>query len=319
MSPQPLDLLIDAFSIDGTCYVLGAGASSPHVPTMAQLSERLASYATRLSSFPTSRLPDSPLRRLIAPMIDQALTATTLDGWKPLAMTPATIAIALEHLIATAHWLPLPQYAVFRLIPQSSSVVSFNWDGLARARVHQTVVLHPHGTIRPRFVLSAPLDELFDLSQNYEPLDARDWLVPGLVMPGEEESPHLASTREAIFEIWCHAPQVIIIGYSFGPTSSLDYDRVWLDTFAEAFRVNTQATIHLIAPNALWLRGELVERLKRTVNVHAWPLNWHAFACALLHCARLRNSARIAELRIRLDTLDRLYHAAVERTVGCAA
>ena len=318
MATYTFDLLLDALSADGTSYILGAGASSPHVPTLSDLPRRVALYSSRLGSFAAGGLPDSPLRRLIAPMIEKALTATTLEEWKPSAMTPATIAVILEHVITTAHWLPLPQYEVFRLIPHNSSVVSFNWDGLALARCHQSDVIHPHGIVRPRLLLSSQLDEVLDDTQLLESPDAREWVLPGLVMPGEEDSPKLAAIREKVFNLWLHASQAIIIGYSFGLGSALDYDRVWLDTFAEAFRINSRAAIHVLAPNADWLRGGMAERLNRTVNVHAWPLNWHALSRALLQGAREYGSMRLAELRAHRDTLERLYRAALESPVAIA-
>ncbi len=72
MTALSLALLIDALGTPGASYVLGAGASVPHVPTMAKLPEKLAAYASRLTSFPASKIPDSPLRRLIGPMIERA-------------------------------------------------------------------------------------------------------------------------------------------------------------------------------------------------------------------------------------------------------
>lgn len=116
MKPALLDLLVESFTVDHACYVLGAGASAPHVPTMGQLPERIASYAPRLGSFAPS-LPDSPLRRLLGPILEEALTTSSLDRWKAGAMTPATIAIILQDLIAAAHWIPIPQYSVFGLMP----------------------------------------------------------------------------------------------------------------------------------------------------------------------------------------------------------
>ena len=295
MTALSLALLIDALGTPGASYVLGAGASAPHVPTMAQLPEKLAAYASRLTSFPASKLPDSPLRRLIGPMIERAANATTIEAWKPAGMTPATIAVALEDTIAAAHWQPLPQYAVFRFIPLSATVISFNWDGLAGARCQQRVVLHPHGILLPRLSSPTALDDLLDFSQLYDGTDARDWLLPELVMPGEEESTSLASMREKVFDTWRRATAAIVIGYSFGIGSDLDYDRVWLDIFTEAFRINSQAAIHLLSPAAVWLRGELTERLQRSVNVHAWPLNWHTFTAGLLRCASTHGLARMSE------------------------
>ena len=263
-------------------------------------------YASRLGSFPASGVADSALRRLIAPMIERARTATTIEAWKPAGMTTAAIAVALDDTIAAAHWQPLPQYAVFRLIPPSASVVSFNWDGLARARCVQDIVLHPHGILPPRLLSRAEFDDLLDAAQLHDSADARDWLLPGLVMPGEEESTILASMRERVFSIWRHATAAIVIGYSFGIGSELEYDRVWLDMFVEAFRVNSEAAVHLLSPAADWLRGEMTERLQRSVNVHAWSINWHALTTNLLQGAARHGLARMSEFHDCRPALEEL-------------
>jgi len=98
----------------------------------------------------------------------------------------------------------------------------------------------------------------------------------------------------------------------------LDYDRVWLDTFVEAFTVNAHAPIHVLAPDAEGIRGDLSERIKRTINVNAWPVNWHALSRVLLAAARLHNVARIQELRIHQRTLNRIYAAVAEGSLARA-
>lgn len=306
MGVTPIDLLLNALCIEGTSYILGAGASAPHVPTMAQIPGRVTAFASRLTSFPAGPLPDSPLRRLVAPMIEEAMAATSIEGWRPSAMTSASIAIVLEHLISEASWRRLPQYAVFGLLPRASSIVSFNWDGLAVARCPQSPVLHPHGTLRPRLFTSAVLDDLLDYSQLYDHPDAHDWLLPGLVMPGDEEGPRLADTREEVLRVWLGATQAVIIGYSFGLRSRLDYDRVWLDTFTEAFSVNAGAPVHIVSPDADELRLQLADRIKRSVNVHSWPWSWYDLSRCLLRCARIAGASKVEDLLGQQTTLDRL-------------
>ena len=312
----PLDLLLDALSTDDTCFIVGAGASSPHVPTMAQLPGALASYAPRLSSFAATSFADSPLRLLIAPMIEAAKTTSSLDEWKAASMTPATIGVLLEHLITKAHWVPLPQYDVFHLIPSGCSIISFNWDGLAVARCPQHLILHPHGIVTPRLLTSPQLDDVLDFTQLYDSLDGRELFVPGIVLPGEEETPRLARMRERVLKTWLSTKQVVVIGYGFGVTSPLAYDRVWLDIFSEALRVNREAPVHILSPDAEWLRGELTERLKRSVNVHAWPLKWHAFARFVLELSRQRNYMRMIELRSDGSALRILERAIAEASAA---
>ena len=101
----------------------------------------------------------------------------------------------------------------------------------------------------------------------------------------------------------------MVIGYSFGINSGLRYDQVWLDSFVEALSVNTAAAIHIVAPDANQLRGELVERLKRTVNVHAWPFRWNTVATALEDAARQARVPTMDALRLDRQAMETLNRA----------
>jgi len=305
---EPLELLLDALAIDCACFILGAGASVPHVPTLAQIPGTIATFAQALSSIPASPIADSPLRRLIAPLIDGLTNVpTSLNEWKVRGMTSSTIAVLIEQLIAHAHWQRLPQYEVFHLFPLNAKIVSFNWDGLAKARCPQSEVIHPHGALGPRSLLTDSLEMRLFYSQLDDSLESRDWLLPELVMPEEENGPKLHSIREHVFALWLNAPVVIIIGYSFGRGQSVDYDRVWFDTFVEAMKRNTRAPIHIIAPDTSRLRIELSEALKRTINIHGWPLSWHALARAILKVARQHGICDAKRFRRFLDEIRQNY------------
>ena len=310
MSGDPLHLLLTSFGTHRSCFVLGAGASAPDVPTIAQLPHSIASYATRLGSFPAAPIPDSPIRRLISPLIDRALLTTSLEEWKAAAMTDATVAVLLEYLIAKSHCQPLVQYSVFRLFPLDAAVVSFNWDGLAAVRCPQSEVVHPHGRLSPCHIIPGALDDALDMSQMIDGSDSRTWLIPELVLPGEEEAPRLRFVREKVFELWRSAASVTVIGYSFGLNSGLRYDQVWLDTFVEAMTLNKAAPVHILSPDAGDLRGQLVDRLKRTINVYAWPFRWNVVAAALDAAARRARAPMIHTLR-----LDRLAMEQLNRTL----
>jgi hypothetical protein len=282
MADHRVELLLGALSASEGTYVLGAGASAPHVPTIGQIPDRIAPFGTRLGSLSVGPIPDSPLRRLIAPLIEKSRYATTMVDFLSGALNSATIAVILEDWIAQAHWMRLPQYNVFGLLPTRASVVSFNWDGLAFAHCPQSTVLHPHGAMRPRRLLPTDLAEALDWSEMDDSLGFRPWLLPGLVMPGEEEGPALHDVRERVLNLWLAARHAIIIGYSFGLGSGLDYDKIWLDTFVEAFARNPAAPIHIVSPDADELRGELTEQLHRSLNIHSWPFSWYALSSALL-------------------------------------
>jgi hypothetical protein len=304
---EPRDLLLDALATEGACFVLGAGASVPHVPTLAQIPGAIAPFAQTLGGFPASPLLDSPLRRLIAPLIDAPPDPQSLNDLKVRGMTSSTIAVLVEQLIQQAHWQRLPQYDVFRLLPLSAKIVSFNWDGLARARCPQSEVIHPHGALNPRSFLPGNLEIRLDYSQMDESLDSRGWLLPGLVMPEEENGPELHSVREHVFALWLAAPIVVIVGYSFGRGQAIDYDRVWFDAFVEAMKRNTTAPVHIIAPDTLRLRSELSEALKRTINIHSWALSWHALACAILRAAGQHGIRGTDDLRRFGDAIRQNY------------
>ncbi|HEV2716282.1 MAG TPA: hypothetical protein VGU64_13530, partial [Terriglobales bacterium] len=128
-----------------------------------------------------------------------------------------------------------------------------------------------------------------------------------LVMPGEEEGKGLAEMREKVFKIWLAAPQVTVIGYSFGVHSSLSYDRIWLDAFVEAFRANSTASIHVLSPDATELRDELASRVGRIVNIYEWPLNWFALAVTLLKTAERQGCSSMTELRPHARQVEVLY------------
>lgn len=310
MLPGSLELLFDCLACDGVSFVLGAGASAPHVPTLGQIPTAFRRIAARLGSFPASPIPDSPLRQLIQPLMHTSLAPPSPDDWKAGAMTSATIAVLLEEHIARAHRQHLPQYKVFRLFPITSSVVSFNWDGLACARCPQTLVLQPHGTLRLRPPLSESLEDRLDYAQGLEDsLDTRRWLLPNLVLPGEEEAPVLRTVRERVLKLWLVAPAIIIIGYSFGMSQTARYDRIWLDIFIEAMTSNKIAPVHIISPSAAEIRGELAGRLRREINVFAWPLNWYLFACSVLRIAHCQGVRTIAELRPHADAVAAKYRS----------
>lgn len=291
-----LTLLLHALAAQDTVFILGAGASAPEIPTVADLPRCLAPFAGRLSSFPVGPLPDSPLRRLIGPLIEDAKSATTMEDVWPGLMTAGTVAVLIEDIIANTHRKRLAQYEVFRLFSAGGCVISFNWDGLANARCPQQIRLHPHGALRPRMISSDDLSVFLDYSQEEDYGESREWFLPGLVMPGEEERPEHAEMREQVFQFWLHAGTVVIIGYSFGLASALSYDRVWLDAFVTAMRDNRNASIHIVAPDASRLRELLCENVGRGTNVHAWPFKWNLLSAAMLEQARIDNASSMLAL-----------------------
>lgn len=308
-------LLFHALASSETVFVLGAGASMPEIPTIASLPNALRPYAKYINSFPAGRYADSPLRELIEPLIAESRLATSIEGFLPGAMSPGFIAALIEDLILQAHYREMPQYAVFSLFDARAAVLSFNWDGLAKVRCIQRTVIHPHGAVQPRQVLSGTLADRLDWAQDDEEGVLRDVLLPGICMPGEEERPEYAPVRERIFNLWLNAGSIVVVGYSFGIGSQLRYDRIWLDAFVTAMSHNRTASIHVVSPDALELREQLCELLahRQHVNVHAWPLRWDVFSKALLREARNSGARSVVDLIGSSTRLAQAYTAAVFR------
>jgi hypothetical protein len=305
MNLQEFDLLIHALSTPRAAFVLGAGASSPAVPTFNQLAGKIASYTPLLNSFPAAPIPRSGLRDLMQPVLDQARMTTELEEWKAGSMTTASIAVILENIISRAHGVRLPQYAVFGLFSRDASIVSFNWDGLAAARCAQRVIIHPHGIVVPRPYSTSDVENwLFDAQMIDDPT-IRDVYLPGLVLPGEEESAAMTMMREKVLHLWLTSPIAIVVGYSFGLASGIQYDRVWLDTFVEAFSRNPDAPIHIISPDAVAIVEQLRDRMHRRINMFSWPLCWDVLAEMLLEILPDGSNVPLASMRVGSDSAER--------------
>jgi hypothetical protein len=178
----------------------------------------------------------------------------------------------------------------------TAEIVSFNWDGLAQARCPQEKVLHPHGALPPRLVGPSDLERDLEWAQEDDRGLLRSLALPGLVMPGEEDSPSQRDMHERVFRVWLSASDVVIVGYSFGVGSSLGYDRVWLDAFIEAMRDRPRTTIHVVSPDPNALREHICECIGRGVNVHSWPFMWNVLAEAMLEIARAANASSVMAL-----------------------
>jgi hypothetical protein len=297
-APLDTDLLLTALGGPKTAFVLGAGASAPDVPTIGEIPDRLAHFASHLGSFPAGPLPDSPLRTLIAPLIERARRATDFSEVWPGMMTPGTIAVLLEDIIARAHRRPMTQYEVFRLFSVWASVISFNWDGLALSRCPQITRLHPHGSVPPRALASNGVIEALEYSQEDDRGWLRDYVLPDIVMLGEEERAEYNAVREQVFQLWLRADAIVVIGYSFGLGTALRYDRAWLDAFVAATKENPSVPVHIIDPNAARLRAELGDQIGE-VRVFAWPYAWNILSRAMLAIARKYSASSALQLQRR--------------------
>jgi len=91
---------------------------------------------------------------------------------------------------------------------------------------------------------------------------------------------------------------VVAIGFSFGIAG---YDRAWQEIFIDAMKRN-RVPVHIIMPQAQEVRGQMAERLRREIDLFAWPMKWKALAAAMLQ------EHRISELTPSLWDFRRLAH-----------
>lgn len=297
-----LPFLFQAFGRDRASFVLGSGASAPDVPLLNQLRYSLGARGVELAgSFPAGTQSMTPLRRLI----ESPEPPRNLWEWKVGALTSASVAFLLGQRLAAVESCP-PQYRVFRTFTPVASVVSFNWDGLAEDCCPQTVI-QPHGRSRTRTLTARDVEETLFWTQMFPDGDGRDYLPGDLILPGEERE-RAADILPAACAAWLGCSVVLAIGYGFGFHG--DYDQVWRDWFVECMRRNPVA-IHVVAPDADRIAGELCGRIERSLNVYAWPFQWKQLAIALLETMRLRRLRWAVELLPYPGDLLRAYDRAM--------
>lgn len=259
--------------------MLGAGASWPQVPTLGSMPGAISRYLPYVTGYSPSPRPQDPIRQLLRP-IPSDLLHTSWERAALQHLTGDAIAIALHQTITDAHLRRLPQYEVFRYVPLTTRIVSFNWDGLARALCPQSWVRHPHGFTRPIKLTEAELRQEIDAAQFFDDSDGKSILGPSFVMMGEEDSHMTASARAEVGAAWANATSITIIGYSFGLNSDSGYDDVWRDLFADV--LGRTIPVHIVDPNGRELRAHISAMLKRDLDVFDWPYSWFELSRVLL-------------------------------------
>jgi hypothetical protein len=247
-----------------------------------------------VSSWPVA-IRDSPLRRLMKAM--GLGTVDSLLEWKAGALSDGAIALLIQQTSHPDRTRCPANYAVFRLIPVESSVVSFNWDGLAEDCCPQRIVFQPHNRF-PRFRAFGPeeLVQYLDLLQNAEHLSAQEALNTDVIFPGEEEHPSMYPVLEKIHEVWRTCSSVVVIGFGLGLNGI--YDRVWRDVFVDAISIN-RVPVSIVSPNATEIAGELAELLRRAMNVFAWNYSWAAVSRTLLRIGSIHDALRSPAWRLQ--------------------
>lgn len=302
MTYEGMSLFLSALAMPGTCFVLGAGASAPDLPVTGEIATRLGEFTPLLGSFGVVPLPNSRVRQL--GLTGSRAPMESLEYAWEWHRTAASTAVLLRHVLRSTAQEGLSQYRVFRLFDQYSSVVSFNWDGLARDWCPQRRVIHPHGAMSGGGFTLPELDDLLFWTQEDDWSDGRD-LLGSVVLPGEEEAKVSQRTVDAVRELWMSAPAIVVIGYGFG--SGGEYDEMWAETFGEAMRRNATAPVHFVAPKPLEVAREMTDRMERSANVHAWPLHWNYFSRVLLSASREHGRDCLAYLMANPKLAFRMY------------
>ena len=280
-----LSALSQSFAMPESFYVLGAGASVPHVPTTAQLSDLLAESFLARGAYQTERIARDVVSSRI---IRDPVYWKDPMRWELLQRLPANYVIGkLPELLAARGATASSNYEVFALAAAPSTIFNMNVDSLASRyrKVHR--ILEPHG----RSLSSEMFERIGWAAYTNAILDFPDLpppTVPGLVLPGPEPAEVMSrSEYRAAAKILPCSKYVSIIGYSFG-----GMDDVHTYAFLTGRIPRAHEAVLVISPDPYEMMHRLSEGLKST-NVHAIPASWHYLTRAILkpgdckkhHCA----------------------------------
>jgi hypothetical protein len=273
-----LRLLLWAMSQPRTFYILGAGTSFGLVPMTVKLGSFVIDEYDRIGIYPVSRAAHSPL-------FDRVLGQMPVDGHDLRRLLLWNIGTGtLELLVQHALCRPLgdivpPQYAVFDVIGQPSTIFSFNLDGFASAYCRaRHFVLEPHGII----------DRLW-----LEPNEYQQWLyataaydlvlphVSRKLLPGPEPS---GITETAVYVrgrvLFEQCQALVLVGYSFGRREKTFDDAESFEYVVDLLRTHPRPTLVLsTSPNEL---VDLLQQQLHSRQVYAVPVRWELFSQLLL-------------------------------------
>jgi hypothetical protein len=219
---EALETLIRAFEEPGSCFVLGAGASTPIVPLAAELGIHVRKRLLAVGVFPAIPIPrDAIADRILGPPrssvpanhgesdVQEELIARHLS---PAAVRAAAVAILRPEAPICAP----AQYQVFELSKYPLSLINFNNDGLANRFCGRHAVINVHGT-------SLSVEERIKHGwENW--IDALQYCgdrggieIPGLLLP-QREPDEIGNTAQYICaqRSLQAARRLVLLGYSFG-------------------------------------------------------------------------------------------------------
>lgn len=269
-----LSALSRCFSTPESFYVLGAGASVPHVPTTVQLSERILESFLEHGVFQTEPI----LRDVISSRVirDPEYWKDPLR-WELIQRLPPSYVIGkLPELLATRPRIASANYDVFALAAKPSTIFNMNVDRLAMRSCKGHRVFEPHGrSLSPemfeRIGWSTYTKAILDFSELSPPT------IPGLVLPGPEPAEVLTRAEyRAAARLLPISKHFSIIGYSFGAMDDL-HTHAFLTSRIP--RAHQAVIIVSLEPYEMMYR--LSDELKST-GVFAIPANWQYLSQAIL-------------------------------------
>ena len=269
-----LTALSQSFDSVGSLYVLGAGASVPHIPTTDQLSERILRSFLEAGIFLTEPIErDIVSRRVIR---DPEYWKDPLRWELIQRLPPAYVIGKLPELLSARVTTFVANYDVFNLAAKPSTIFNMNVDGMANHLCKEHWVLEPHGrspslALLERSGWKTYTDALLEFPGLPPPL------VPGLVLPGPEPADVLARAEYRTAEKLLRAARYIsIVGYSFG-----GMDDLHTYTFLASNISKLHHAVIVISREPYEVMHSLADALKST-RVHGISAHWEYLARAIL-------------------------------------
>ncbi len=276
-----LQTLLSALEEPSSCFVLGAGASAPIVPTAAQLGAHVRKRLLATGTFPANPIPRDAISDRILGAAGRASfdlsDDASIEEEFVARLSPAAVrAAAVELLRPEASSCAPPQYQVFGLSKHRLSLINFNNDGLADRYCGQHAVINVHGTsLSVEDRARVDWDGVIDVLQNYPELPGIK--IPGLFLP-QIEPEEIAMTSEyvAAQKLLEGARRLILVGYSFGDMD----DRVAYDLIIRTISSRRVATV-VVKPDATDLALQISED-SRSSTVAGLPAYWGKLASAII-------------------------------------
>jgi hypothetical protein len=303
---RTLRFVLWAMSQPRTFYVLGAGASFGLVPMTPQLGSFVEREYHKIGIYPVSRASRSPL-------FERIVNATRVDGgdyrrallWN---IAPGTLDLLVQRGLwrSTDGSVP-PQYAVFDVVGQPSTIFSFNLDGLASAYCcTKHCVLEPHGRIDRSWIEARDYDAWLHATAAY------DLVLPN-VMPKLLPSPEPSGITETYAyslgrRLFTQCRVLVLVGYSFGRMKNTFDDAESFEYFVDLLRTRPRPTL-ILSPSP----DELVDLLQQQLHsrrVFGFPVRWELLSRIVLSIADARRHIPLFWSDKQLEALVRAYYRA---------